>query len=352
LKHASAQDRASIQIGSTGGPGFGELHAAISALLSKDQQSDKIGAALSDYLAKFCEKNAVATQFDVRSMADFGFDENGLDPWTDLQEKFLRLLVSEYRVTTEALDLNQSIDEGTSPLAKLLPPFVLEDMKNEIPRLLKYQADLASMHHDVKANSGNSLPPGLPASKMRSSALEGLRIRPTIKFQAPGLTTSQLRVVLNAPPSERLEVASRFNPNVGRFGVIWGTDGDFLFTTQICFVNDQGQEVVSQEEPDDGSHGYIWWQPDGRGTEDNVRDWATSIEGAHAGVYGVKVKNKAEMVFHLGFMELNWSATGGRLDYFLYKMISSRSAAGTMIKRALPGAVSASCPRPKTMSAG
>jgi hypothetical protein len=307
LKYASKQDRASVQVGATGGPGFGGLKGAAEALLGGDQQLTKIGAALATYLGGFTEANAASTAFKVRSLADFGYDETAVDPWLDIHERYLRLLAYEYRSTTESLDIDTAISDGTSPLAKLLPNSILGAVKYEIPRLAQYQIDLANLHHEFKDAAGTKMPNGLPQSRFVSSALDGLELRPRMKFDALGLNNDQLRVVLNAPPIQRLDVARRFNPTVQQFGVTWGVTGFRIFSIQLYFVDETGKEWdISYETPEDGGTGFIWWCDGYRGTEDVLLAWAMSWEGVHSGTFGLKIKNAAQLLYRFGFMEASW----------------------------------------------
>jgi len=307
LKRAAKQSRVSVQFGATGGTGFGALGATVAGMLAGDDQTSKIGKALSDYVETFTQANAVATRFAVAPMSDFGWNPLSIDPWTDIQEQRLREIYTEYRRTTEDLSFSQAIVAGTTPFSKLLPTAVVAQINNEIPRLAQYQLDLASAHQACKASTPTSVSWALPASKIRSSIPYDMLGPPRIVFQIYGLTEEQCRVVLDAPENARDSIAQQFNPAVKKVAATVYTMGFFLLTKQFRFEDENGQLWnVTTETPDAQGGALIWCGMPGNNLEDWFIEWMLSWRGTHEGTFFLASKNDAGVVHNIPFMSASW----------------------------------------------
>ena len=320
-------------MGATGGTGLAGLGALLQKLAdANDFSTTTAYKAFGQYLTGFSEQNASTTEYFISSMADFGWDETSIDPWTDLKESKLASLALVYRDMVRDLEAARQMQAGMHPLAQLLAdvPIIVNDIVMKIPKAEAYTTELAVTHKACKINPDNLQLCELPAGNcdLIPDEIWKWLAPPRAKALIFSLDSDETRVVLNAPKKDRVEVANSFKPNEFTGGVAstFAIDGTKLLSIEFLYQDWNGNIVaVSEEWPYASGSAWVWSNdPNDEGfelLEDMFLDWMRHFDVETRGRFIVRVRDRAAREFDLVFMGVEWRSVNGQFEWYRIDMV-------------------------------
>ncbi|HCG03152.1 MAG TPA: hypothetical protein DEV93_21755 [Chloroflexi bacterium] len=153
VENAAQEGRLSVQVLATGGGGFGDLVALVSAASAKTDAIAAIKQGLSVYMGHFTEANAVPIGFTDAPMSQFGFDPTFETPWSNARESKLSDIVARYRSVQDTLELLKQLKARLSQQALL--GIDTATVGTAIAGYEDYADSLEQRHKRCKVGTGN-----------------------------------------------------------------------------------------------------------------------------------------------------------------------------------------------------
>ena len=234
-KKATNQDRISVQVVATGGSGFGDLSSSVKTSLGGDTGLAAVADALQSFISKFEVSNAVATEYRVASMEDFGWDPSHSKLWTDDKEENLRELADAFRSLQRRIVISEGIIKGTHPLSRIAQPWEIDRLKQDLPVEKDILKDISAIHDKCMANDTTTadtckLPFTLNYYFAEVNSLLAKMDPPAVDIAVfddgcegelaskPRFTAEESRVIMGADPRVRTEFAKSFHPQTKHVG--------------------------------------------------------------------------------------------------------------------------------------
>lgn len=330
-KSAASQDRLQVQVFATGGTGLAGLADTVKTSMKSNTGIEQATQALSSFLGQFHADNAAAVYYRVSSMEDFGWDPNGIEPWTDLKERKLRVLAQEYRRTAHDLDVSNGIVNGSHPLALVMDKTTVDYIKQDILRGQSYLDSLAENHRTCKLNLSSEDPScDLPSNRVVMTYVELFLTfldPPRVTIRVLGLSEDQTMIVLNAAPEVRLGYAKQYNANIDGIGASLQTTSPYELSLKVSFLDADGTERdIFVEGPWNNGRGALWYHsppapPNDPAWEDLFKKWMASWWGVHSGTVFFTVKDKMHRNFRIAFMNARWGSNMGVITAYEYELV-------------------------------
>ncbi|MNX41021.1 hypothetical protein D3C86_714150 [compost metagenome] len=324
LKISAKQGQLDVEVMATGGQGLSGLKGIAQGVLSNSEDPfSSVKDALEQYLAGFNKDNASPIEYTVAPMSRFGLNENGIDPWTDENERRLLLLVRRYRLAREALDTMPAIRSGQHVLCTIFKREEIWDIVNSQLDLDNYIGAIAKLHKEVKLNPDT--PDSLqypPHISRLINYLDILKTPPALSMSETsfGMSNTQLRSILRVPPGKRLALAKEFFPKSpeNSIHIFYSVDAIFDFHS-IVYVYEYAGDPPSEsrEDPWDGHMGIPWSiEPDIvtiDAYERTLYKWLAKHNGSFDVLISLKMRDKVGHIYKIGFVNYKFTAGAGTI---------------------------------------